>query len=64
MLVSMPLICPISDGMFPSESAPKVLLDRNKDIIFIMELYKQHKIGRKSPKISLGIKSQTLYFLE
>ena len=31
--VSMSLICPISNGMFPSQSAPKVLLDPNKDII-------------------------------
>ena len=36
--VSMSLIwCPISNGMFPSQSAPKVLLEPNKDIRFIME---------------------------
>ena len=27
--VSMCLMCPISNGMFPSQSAPKVLLDSN-----------------------------------
>ena len=60
--VSMFLICPISNGMFLSQSAPKVLLDPNKDIRFIMELYKLHKIGRKTTRSSLQSKTQTLYF--
>ena len=46
---------------FP-KCAPKELLDPNKDTIFIMELYKLHKIGRKSTRSSLGSKTQTLYF--
>ena len=58
----MSLICSISDGMFPSQSAPKVPLHPNKDIIFIMELYKLQKIERKSTRSSLGSKTQTLYF--
>ena len=57
---SMSLICPISNGIFPSQSAPKVLLDLYKEIIVIIELYKLHKIGRKSTRSSLGSKSQTL----
>ena len=58
----MSLICPISNGMFPSQSAPKVLLDPNKDIRFIMELYKLHKIVRKTTRNSLESKTQTLFF--
>ena len=58
--VSMPLIYPISNGMFPSQKALKVLLEP-KDFIFIMELYKWHKIGRKSTKSSLQSKTQTLH---
>ena len=60
--VSMSLICPISNGIFPSQSAPKVLLDLYKEIIVIIELHKLHKIGRKSTRSSLGSKTQTLYF--
>ena len=56
----MPHIHPISNGMFPSQSAPKVLLDLNKDIILIMELCKLHKIGRKSTRSSPASKTQTL----
>ena len=62
MFVSMSFIRAISNGTFPSQSAPKVLLDTNKDLIFIMELYELHKIGRKSTRSSLGNKTQTLYF--
>ena len=62
MFVSMSFIRAISNGTFPSQSAPKVLLDPNKDLIFIMELYELHKIGRKSTRSSLGNKTQTLYF--
>ena len=57
----MSLICPISNGMFLSQSAPKVLLDPKKDFIFIMELYKLYKIGRKLTKSSLQSKTQTLH---
>ena len=60
--VTMSIIFPISNGMFPSQNAPKELFDLNKDIIFIMELYKLYKIGRKSTRSSLGSKTQTLYF--
>ena len=60
--VSMSLICPIFNGMFPSQSAPKVLLEPNKDIRFIMELYKLHKIVRKATRCSLQSKTQTLFF--
>ena len=59
--VSMSLICPISNGMFPSQSVPKVLLEPKKDFIFIMELYKLNKFGRKSTKGSLQSKTETLY---
>ena len=62
MFVSMSFIRAISNGTFPSQSAPKVLLDPNKDLIFIMELYELHKIGRKSTRSSLENKTQTLYF--
>ena len=62
MFVSMSFIRAISNGTFPSQSAPKVLLDPNKDLIVIMELYELHKIGRKSTRSSLGNKTQTLYF--
>ena len=60
--LSMSLISPISNGMFSSQSAPKVLLGSNKDIIFIMELHELHKNWRKSTRSSLGSKTQTLYF--
>ena len=43
--VERSLICPISNEMFPSQSAPKVLFGSNKAIIFIMELHTLHKIG-------------------
>ena len=49
----MSLICPISNGMFSSQSDPKVLLDPSKG--------KLHKIGRKSTKSSLESKTQILY---
>ena len=49
VIVTMLLTCPISKEMFPLESAPKVLLDPSKDI-FITELYKQRKLGRKINK--------------
>ena len=61
MFVSISLICPISNGMFPSQSAPKVLLEPNKNFISNMELYNLHKIGRKSTKISLQNKTETLH---
>ena len=61
MFVLMPYICPVSNGIFPSHSTPKVLLDPIKNIIFIMELYKLHKVGRKSTRSSLGSKTQTLH---
>ena len=61
-LVSLSFINPISNGIFPSQSAPKVLLDPYKEIIVIIELYKLHKIWRKSTRSSLGSKIQTLYF--
>ena len=60
--VSMSFICPIYNGMFLSQSAPKVLLDPNKDIRFIMEFYKLYKSGRKTTRSSLQSKTQTLYF--
>ena len=47
--------------MFPCQSAPKVLPDSSKDIIFIMELYKLHKNGKNSTGCSLGSKTQTLH---
>ena len=43
---------------FPSQSAPKVLLDPNKDFIFIMELY---KLSEQSARSSLQSKTQTLH---
>ena len=43
-------------------SLPKILIDPNKDILFIMELYKLQKIGRKLTRSSLVGKTQTLYF--
>ena len=74
--VSMSLICAISNGMFLSQSAPcplyalfqmecsfpKVLLELNKNIGFVMELYKLHKIERKSSRSGLRSKTQSLYF--
>ena len=59
--VSMALKCPISNGMFPSKSASKVILHPNKYFIFIMELYKLDKIGRKSTRKSMRSETQTLY---
>ena len=50
--VSMFLIFPISNGMFPSQSAAKVLLESNKNL---------HNIGRKSTKSSLQSKTETLH---
>ena len=44
----MTLICLFSNGMFPSQSAPKVILHPNKDFIFIMEVIKLNKIGSKT----------------
>ena len=41
----VPHICLISNGMFPSQSAPKVLLDQNKETIFIIALDKTYIIG-------------------
>ena len=38
--VSMSFLSPIGNGMYPSQSAPKVPLEPNKVFIFIMELYK------------------------
>ena len=60
--VSMSLICPISNGMFLSQSAPKVLLDPNKDIRFIMELCKLHKIGRKTTRSACKAKYKPCIF--
>ena len=51
--VPMTLVCPVSNGMYAYQSAPKVMLHPNKDFIFIMELYKLEKIGRKSTRKSL-----------
>ena len=48
--------------MFPSQRTPEVLLDSNKDIIFITELHKLYKIGRELTRSSLVSKTQTLYF--
>ena len=62
--VSMSLICTISNGMFPYQNAPKVLLDPSKDTIFMMELYKLHKNERNSTRSSLGSKTQTPACLE
>ena len=59
--VSMTFICPISNGIFPSQSAPKLILHPNKDFIFIMELYKLDKIGRKSTRKGLRRKTQNLH---
>ena len=44
----MTLICLFSNGMFPSQSAPKVILHPNKDFIFIMEVIKLNEIGSKT----------------
>ena len=54
-LFPCPLHAPIciSNGMFPSKSAPKVLLEASKNFILIVELYKLHKNWRKSTKSSL-----------
>ena len=51
--VSMTLICPVSNGIYAYQSAPKVMRHSNKDFKFIMELYKLEKIGRKSTRKSL-----------
>ena len=42
-------------------SFTKVFHDSDKDIIFIMELYKLHKNGKNSTRSSLGSKTQTLH---
>ena len=55
------ITCPISNGMFPSQSAPKVILHPNKDFIFIIQLHKLDKISRKSTTESLQSKTQTLH---
>ena len=52
---------PYSDVMFPSQRAPRALLDPNKDFMFIMEWYKLHKVRRKSARNSLRSKAQTLH---
>ena len=57
----MSLICPISNGSFPSQSAVKVFFEPNKDFISIMELFKGDTIGRKLTKSSLESKTQTLH---
>ena len=49
-------------GCFFSHSARKVFLDPIKDVIFIMELNKLNKIGRKSTRSGLEGKTQTLHF--
>ena len=49
----MSLICLISNGMFASQSSPKILLDLNKETIFIVT---QEKID------SLVSETQTEYF--
>ena len=54
-------ICLSSNEMFPSQSASKVILDLNMDFIFIIELCKLDKIGRKSTKKSLRSKTQILH---
>ena len=59
--VSMSLICPVSNERFPYQSASKELLESNKNVIFIMELYKSHEIGRKSTKSILQSKTQTIH---
>ena len=59
MFVSMNHIFHISNGMFPSQGAPKVIHHQNKDFIFIMELYKLAKISRKSTRKSLRSKTKT-----
>ena len=46
--VSMSLIFPISYFLLPSQNSLEVLLDPSKDVMFIMELHKLHKIGKKS----------------
>ena len=51
--VSMTLICPVSNGIYAYQSAPKVLLYPNKDFILIMELYKVEEIDSKSTGKSL-----------
>ena len=43
----VPRMCLISNGMFASQSTPKMLLDLNKETIFIVALEKMHSIERK-----------------
>ena len=47
--LQVPHVCLISNGMFFSQSAPKVLLDLNTQTIFVMELEKMYII-RVFPK--------------
>ena len=60
--VSMSLICPISNERFPSQSAPKELLESNKNVIFIMELYKSHEIGRNQQRVFCKAKHKPFIF--
>ena len=62
MFFHFPHICLISNGMFPSQSASKVLLDPNKETIFIIALDKTHVIGGKSSMGRVGSETQILYF--
>ena len=45
MFVSMSLICPILNGIFPSQSAPKVLLELNKDFYSLWNFTNCVKLG-------------------
>ena len=58
----MTLICPILNGMFPFQIAPKVTLHPSMDFIFIMEFYKLDKIDRKSTRKSLQSKHKRCMF--
>ena len=61
MFVSMSLICPILNGIFPSQSAPKVLLEPNKDFYSLWNCTNCMKLGENQQRVVCKSKIQTLH---
>ena len=61
MFVSMPLICPILNGIFPSQSAPKVLLEPNKDFYSLWNCTNCIKLRENQQRVVCKSETQALH---
>ena len=61
MFLSMSFICPILNGIFPSQSAPKVLFEPNKDFYSLWNCTNCMKLGENQQRVVCKSKTQTLH---